>query len=343
MDSFTEVSHQSWGSRLRGSFQGIIVGFLLVAGGVSLLFWGEGRAVKRAKALEEGASTVVSVDGSGPQSANQGQLVHFWGDAIALEPVRDDLFGVEVDGLKLRREVEMYQWDEDVDSKTTKNSDGSTTTRKTYNYNKTWSSRAIDSSSFHRPGGHENPSFPDYDSSTVVADTVTIGDWILTRRFVDKINRSETLDVDDRILEKARRSVDAEFVRGDGGLYLGSPGSASIGDVRVRFEVVPTTRVSVVGLQSGLELVPYTAKVGGDIVLVGYGDQTADAMFTRAKQGNIALTWGLRVLGFFIVFFGFVAILKPISVLADRVAFVANFVETGVNMIAFVLAIVVSL
>ena len=343
MDSYTTVSHESWGSRLRGSFKGIIVGVLLVASGIGLLFWGEGRAVRRAKALDEGASTVISVTGDAPQAANQNKLVHFSGEARALEPVRDPLFGVEAEGLKLRREVEMYQWKEDERRKKRKNSDGSTTTETTYSYSKTWSSDAISSSGFHRRSGHENPPFPSFHSARHVADTVTVGDWIITRPFVAKIDKGKRLAIDDRVLERARQEVDSEFVRGDGGLYLGSPGSASIGDVRVRFEVVPPTRVSLVGLQYGLELVPYTAKVGGDIVLVAYGDQTADAMFTRAKQGNVALTWGLRFLGFFVVFIGFSAILKPISVLADRVVFLQRIVETGVSGIAFALAIVVSL
>lgn len=341
MDTYTEVSHQSWGSRLRGSFQGIIVGVLLVASGVTLLFWGEGRAVRRAKALDEGASSVVSVAGGGPQAANQGELVHFSGEAIALEPVRDPLFGVTSDGLKLRRSVEMYQWEEDVDTETEKNAGGSTTTTKTYSYDKTWSSRPIDSSGFER-SGHDNPPFPSYRSETFVSEMVTVGDWILTSAFVGKIDRDRDLDVGSDVLERARRE-DPAFQAHDGGLYLGSPGSASIGDVRVRFSEVPSTTVSIVGLQSGQEVVPYTAKVGGDIALVDYGTKTADEMFTRAKQGNAALTWGLRVLGFFVIFLGFSAILKPISVLADVVPLFGNIAEAGLGFVSLLLAGLVSL
>ena len=60
-DTFTEVTRQGWGSRLGGSLKGILVGFVLVGAGIVLLFFNEGRAVKRAKALDHGSAAVVSV------------------------------------------------------------------------------------------------------------------------------------------------------------------------------------------------------------------------------------------------------------------------------------------
>ena len=47
-DRVVKVTKQSWGQRLKGSFSGILVGLLLVAIGIGLLFWNEGRAVRRA-------------------------------------------------------------------------------------------------------------------------------------------------------------------------------------------------------------------------------------------------------------------------------------------------------
>ena len=76
-DSYEVVSEQSWGQRLGGSIKGIFSGILIGAAGVVLLFWGEGRAVKRAQLLDQGASTVVSVDAAAPSPAHEGDLVHF--------------------------------------------------------------------------------------------------------------------------------------------------------------------------------------------------------------------------------------------------------------------------
>ena len=40
----TEVSVESWGSRLGGAFKGILVGIILFILAFPLLFWNEGRA-----------------------------------------------------------------------------------------------------------------------------------------------------------------------------------------------------------------------------------------------------------------------------------------------------------
>ena len=60
-DTYTEVTSQSWFSRLRGAFKGIFFGMLMVLLACWLLFWNEGRAVERYKTLKEGGGAVVSV------------------------------------------------------------------------------------------------------------------------------------------------------------------------------------------------------------------------------------------------------------------------------------------
>ena len=78
-DSFTEVTSKSWFSRLGKAFKGIIAGIILVVIAFPLLFWNEGRAVKRHKTLEEGGGAVISVSVDKVDSANQGRLVHMAG------------------------------------------------------------------------------------------------------------------------------------------------------------------------------------------------------------------------------------------------------------------------
>ena len=344
MDQVTRVSHQGWGSRLGDSFKGILFGILVVLGGIGLLFWGEGRAVKRAKALEEGAGVVVTVDNTAPSTANEGRLVHFTGTAEAFEPLRDTLFGVETDGLKLRRRVEMYQWTEDTHREERKKAGGSTETITTYTYEKEWSSKLIDSSRFEEPSGHQNPSSKPFDNKTFAAEPIVIGDWILGQDFVDDLNREENLSVNQGTLDKASDAVRSKLTLWNGGFYAGAnPDSPQVGDVRVRFAVVPQAEVSVVGLQQASKLVPYTAKVGGDIALLSYGVKSSEEMFEAAKAGNTFLTWLLRAVGFFIIMIGFSTILRPFAVAADLIPFLGNLAEKGIGLAAFLLAAVVSL
>ena len=58
----TETTTESWGSRISGSFKGVIGGLALFIGGFPVLFWNEGNSVKTAKAIDEGEGACVSVE-----------------------------------------------------------------------------------------------------------------------------------------------------------------------------------------------------------------------------------------------------------------------------------------
>jgi len=112
------VTQQGVGGRLGGSIKGAIVGVVLAVAAVPLLFWNEGRAVKRARTLAEGAGKVVSVPASTVDAARDGGLVHTSGQATTDETLRDPMFGVEEQSaLALERRVEMFQWVQREDRK----------------------------------------------------------------------------------------------------------------------------------------------------------------------------------------------------------------------------------
>src|SRR3970040_2238404 len=157
-DSYTEVTRKSWGSRLQESIKGVVFGFLLFVGAFPLLFWNEGRAVRRAMTLEEGAGVVVSCSADGVENANDRKLVHMTGEATTTETLSDSDFGVSVPAIKLERRVEMYQWKEGKHSETRTKVGGEEETVTTYTYDKAWSPDVINSSSFKKRAGHENPS-----------------------------------------------------------------------------------------------------------------------------------------------------------------------------------------
>ena len=81
--TFTEITRVGYGRRLINSIVGAGFGLLLFAGSILLLFWNEGRAVKTARGLEEGAASVISVAAGPVDPAHEGKLVHFSGDASA--------------------------------------------------------------------------------------------------------------------------------------------------------------------------------------------------------------------------------------------------------------------
>ncbi len=88
-DSYTEVSNQSYFSRIGGSIKGILFGLFLLVVAVFLLFWNEGRAVKRQKTLEEGSNLVLSVSAVEVNPTTEGKLIHLAGMAESEELLTD--------------------------------------------------------------------------------------------------------------------------------------------------------------------------------------------------------------------------------------------------------------
>ena len=99
----TEVTRQSWFSRLGGAFKGVLFGFILILLGLWLLFWNEGRTVRRAKALDEGAGVVTAVAADRVDTANEGRLVHLSGTAATFDVLQDEVFGVRENAIRLER------------------------------------------------------------------------------------------------------------------------------------------------------------------------------------------------------------------------------------------------
>ena len=132
----TEVSEESWFSRLGGAFKGILTGIILFVLAIPLLFWNEGRAVRRAQALRQGSAAVVSVAADKILPANEGKLVHVSGMQTTEDTLTDTVFGITIKGIRLEREVEMYQWKERSSTKSEKKLGGGVKKTTVYTYEK---------------------------------------------------------------------------------------------------------------------------------------------------------------------------------------------------------------
>jgi hypothetical protein len=196
-DSMQVTSSSSWFSRLGKAFTGIVVGIILIIIGIALLFWNEGRAVKTYKTLKEGQGLVVNVAPDAVDEANNGKLVHLSADAVTDETLVDQDFGVSANAIRLRREVEMYQWKETEKSETRKKLGGGEETVTTYTYTKEWSGMLNDTANFHEPAGHENPSEFPYDSMTLDAEQVAVGAFYLSPDLIAQLSDFKDLSMRD--------------------------------------------------------------------------------------------------------------------------------------------------
>lgn len=349
----TEVQTESYFSRLGNSFKGIGGGLLLFLIAFPLLFWNEGRAVKRAKALETGAGAVVSVQADKVDPANEGKLVHVTAKADTKDVLTDPLFKISSTAIRLERRVEMYQWKQNESSKTEKQLGGGTKKTTVYTYEKVWSDKPVNSAYF-KETGHENPGFP-FESEKLRANHVTLGDFLLNDSLVDRLGDSRKLPVpaDYKLPATLSGKSDAAYVHvsrkssapsqvsqeqpadNAGDAALTEP---AIGDLRISWYAVVPHEVSIVARQTGKTFSAYP--VGSEsILLIADSVQSAEAMFQSAQSANSAMTWFLRIAGLVMMYVGLSCVLRPLSVLMDVIPFLGDLIGAGISLISFLIAL----
>lgn len=340
----TEVTNQSIFGRIGNSVVGALIGVVLLLGSVVLLFWNEGRAVATAKSLAEGAATVIDVSSDAVNPTNDSKLIHVTGDTAVAEPEEDPLFNISETALRLRRNIEIYEWKEKKESKSRDKVGGGKETVTTYSYEKVWSPELIRSSSFKSAEDHENPTRLQVPKKEFVARNATLGQFKLTPQIIEKISGDESLEANEQRLSKVSDELKSELKLDGEKFYLGNdPANPAIGDERISFTVLRPGTISIVAAQTKQSFTPYLTKNEREIELVEAGSISATQMFAHAQAANRTLTWIMRAVGFAAMFFGGMLVLGPISALARILPFLGSLVEIGFAIVAFLLSAVVSL
>lgn len=343
-DSHVEYSHQNWFGRIGDSIKGIIFGIVAIPLCLIVLWWNEGRAVTTAKSLKEGAAAVVSVPADKVDPANDKKLIHVTGEAKAATPVKDPDFGLSVPALRLVRSEEIYQWTEHKKTEKKEKFGGGEETKTTYTYEKKWTDKPVGSAKFKEPAGHANEGGLIAGDSSFAAEGVTLGAFPVPVSMVRQMGDPARHPVTEEDLGRLPADLkDAAQVHA-GAFYFGEkPDAPQIGDTRVSYEVVQPGVFSIVAAQSGGTFEPYPTKAGDEISLIEPGTLSAEAMFKNAASANTLLTWLARLGGFLVMSFGFLALMRPLSVLGSVVPFLGDLIGMGTGLIAFLLAGVVSL
>lgn len=308
----------------KGLFGGLLAGAGLLLAATLVLFWNEGRAVKRAAVLEQGRAEVTAVESAPLVAANERRLVHVRGQLEAPGTLVDPDFGVATEGLSLRRRVEMYQWTEKKSRK-----DGSSG-RDEYRYELAWSDRVIDHQRFNQPEDHENPANLPFAEGRWRAPEVRLGAFLLGTAAVDALTGWESVSPDPARLPDnlaASLRVEAGVLTSADSLDAPRPG-----DIRIRFDREPLGWASVVAMQAGGFLEPFPAR-RGELLLVERGSASAEAMINAAERANTGLGWTLRIGGFLSFWVGFGLMLRPISGVLGRIPVlgtIGRFVTTAV-------------
>lgn len=354
--SVTEEHVESWGSRLGSSLKGVLLGILLFIAAFPLLFWNEGRAVSRARVLDRGAKSCVSVQSDAVKPENEGKLVHTSGKLATPDILTDTVFGLKVNAIRFTRKVEMYQWRETSRTREEKQLGGSVKKITVYEYQKSWSTQLIDSSKF-KEAGHTNPAAFTIPGTRSLAKNVTLGAFTLNEDFIAAVGGEKDYELPKEFkLPAALKGVVAGNM-----IYIPAavpvstavdttvaaaernPVSApEVGDVRISFKVIYPHDLSVVAKQTGKSFTAFPIE-GDTIRLIANSIQSAEQMFQTAHSANNTMTWILRIVGFAMMYIGVSMVLKPLSVLGDVVPFIGDIIGAGASLIAFCIALPCSL
>ncbi len=341
-DQITEVTSTSWFSRLGQAIVGVLIGLLAIVVSIGLLFWNEGRAIRTAQGLSEGAGIVRSVPADAVDPGNAGRLIHVSGVLSTAGPVADPDFAVRARGVRLERHVDVYQWKEETHSETRGKFGGGEERTTTYKYVRTWSDQPIDSDRFKEPRGHTNPVMT-YRSRESLAAGTRLGAFAVPDSLLHGFGEARRLEVSEAQANALEIRVNKPVSVNDGVLYVGRDRSQpAIGDMRISFSEVPLQMASVVAAQSGAGFAPFPTRTGTTVELISPGTVPAAIMFQHAEEENVTLTWILRLCGVVLMLIGFGLVLRPLSVAASVIPLLGDVMGAGTFLVALVCTMAVA-
>lgn len=337
-DQFTEVTTTGYGQRIINSIKGVLVGLILFVVSFGLLYWNEGRVdlSKIAKSATEISSATINTD-----TSLNGKLVSTTGIVNSDQVIGDNLYLKPDKFIAVKRQVEMYSWVENSESRTKRNIGGSETTETTYTYSKNWVENPKSSSNFKYPEGHENPQ-KSLDSYTNKVTTATIGAYHFDPQSITLPNFSK-LPLNS---QNVTLSGDAVLAN-DTYIFIkkskeGTFDNPQIGDLRISYHVLlPGFEGTIFGKLNGSKINPYFDQKGNMLyrLFIGTREQAISTLHTEYR---ISL-WILRIIGFLLMWVGLMMLFQPISVLLDILPIFGTISRFLINIVTFIVAFVLTI
>jgi hypothetical protein len=317
-DSFTESTSNSFFGRIWSSILGALFGLACALLSVPVLYWNEGRTN-----FADVARKAISVPADARSTEGEGKLVSVTGALTTPDVVGDPQYLRAGNHIALRRDAEMYAWEEEKTEKEEKQLGGSSKTITTYSYKTDWTSRPHDSSDFRHSEGHENPSMPVH-SETFYASTARLGafDFNPAQAELPSFHRLQVSSRDDLAgSASGARMGSGESQTPQGEVLYQGRGSSSrpvVGDVRISFEAIePLPTATMFGRREGTKIV--AAAISSDETFLRVLEGTREAAIGELATEHSMTTCLLRLAGFVMMWLGTAALFGPINTFMDIV------------------------
>ena len=332
-ESFTETTNISYWDNIKNSFSGIIIGLVLFIASFFVLWSNEGKNVAGLAIANFADKTAVEISAETPDRSNDGKLVQLADKATTNETLTDKIITVP-NTFALKRNVEMYQWEENVKTESKDNMGGSTTETKTYSYEKVWSSHEIDSENFKKTS-YVNPPFK-IKSDRFYAGKGELGSFKLTSKQIQSM--SDYSQYENLPQKSGFRIYD--------NMYYTSidPENPKIGDIRISYEIVPSgVDISIIGQQRPNNTIASMRYKDNLVYIQQSGIKTKDEMIHTYKNHNKIFTNLIRFAGWLMMFIGLNMLISPLVVIFKVVPFVESIVGFLSGGVLFLVSVALSL
>ena len=331
-DTYTvKNKKQGFFGKVGSSFASIPLGIVIVIFGCMMLWNNEKKNVINIKDVKEMRENIVQLDSTTVDSANEGKLVALsgkldYGDQYLV----DNTFGISVKTPVLEREVEVYEWIEESETK-----DEETT----YTYKKEWSDKLVDSSNFKKTADHENPTYLKYESEKYLAEYLKVGKFDLSENFKSKLSASKNLlELEPGVALLEGYTVNGKYITNSKDVE-----NPEVGDIRISYVYGEYDTVSVLGKQTGSKIGSYTTKKNSSISRLESGEKTADELINNIESGNKFSKWLMRILGAILVCLGMSMVLSPLTTLIGYIPFLGKIVNGAIGVVSTTVGLAISL
>lgn len=304
-------------------------------GSFYLLYWNEGRVN-----VANIARTAVEVPASGDVSAELDKSAVYTSGNLTSDEQLGDEYLVPGDYLVLQRNVEMFSWEEEETTTRTTTTGGSETKETTYTYKQVWDSNPEDSTKFQAQVGHENPLMT-INENHLNSTNAKIGDYQID------LNSAQLPPLKDLTLSQ-NNIIEQSGVQLGNNQFLfsgiGTLAAPQIGDIRISYSVIsnPLNSVVVFGQlnQSNSSIDPFYGDKETKLYRIFEG--TRETAISTMQNEHTTLSWGLRVVGFFLMWMGLMTLLGPISTVLDILPFLGSVSRSLLGLATFFIALILS-
>ncbi|XP_028165752.1 transmembrane protein 43 homolog [Ostrinia furnacalis] len=280
-----------------------LLSLILFTGVTYFLVWAETQTIQSNLMLEELVSHAESIDvHTNDESARfEGRVVHIVGPLRILEPISEPDYNIQVQAVKLRKRVQMYQWIEETTDQENFLSEPGDESQKTYWYHKDWRDYVVDSSLFYIRPGHHNPASMPLFSETHIAENVKIGCLLLSLDVKRKVNDYYEIWSDSKPERNDIKLHSGFYYHGESAL------EHQIGDLRIHFSYAGREDdiYTAVGVVESGTLQPYSPThfpTADPISLLRKGSYSLKQLHDLERRDANTHTWKYRLLGFIQVF-----------------------------------------